>query len=235
MIIRVAVLDDEWAFCEQLAELVATWGARSGNSVEMGRYTSSDPFLIDAEESGFDVAFLDIRLQENRTGLEVASELHRTDQDTFVILISNESTHVQEAFDAQVFQYLFKPVQQTQVERYMSSAVDRIKMRPKSFYVRSFEHSKVRLPLKDILYFSSSGHHLDIHLRNEIMSERKLLKDVETQLPDQFLRCSKSLIVNLDQVVRLDSREMILSNGEALRIGPKYLETLRSRWLTLFT
>lgn len=58
-----------------------------------------------------------------------------------------------------------------------------------------------------------------------------LLKDVEKQLDDRFLRCHKSIIVNKDKITEVDKKEHILtlSGKYKCEYAPRYKGVLE-KW-----
>lgn len=69
-----------------------------------------------------------------------------------------------------------------------------------------FEWEEVKIPFHQLLFFQSSGNYADLfYLQEDKVLKivlRVTLKMIELQLPETFLRCHKSYIVNLHAVER---------------------------------
>jgi len=86
-------------------------------------------------------------------------------------------------------------------------------------------------PLKDIIRMEAENSYTQFFIKNQkplIIS--KPLKDYEKILPqEQFFRCHKSHIVNLDYLLRYDKREdevLIMQDGSKVPVSRRKLDTL---------
>lgn len=92
-----------------------------------------------------------------------------------------------------------------------------------------------QIPLEEILYFEAVGEQVFAYTANELYSVKKRLYEIETQYMERrFVRCSKSILVNLMQIdsIRpaLDSRFLArMSNGEEIMISRMYAGDFKKR------
>ena len=57
------------------------------------------------------------------------------------------------------------------------------------------------------------------------------LSSLSNILPDfLFVRCYQSFIVNLDEVKEVHTNEIILKNGQRLRVGRTYKKNFLEKW-----
>lgn len=90
-----------------------------------------------------------------------------------------------------------------------------------------------QIPLADILYFEAVGEQVFAYTADELYSVKKRLYEIESLYADRkFIRCSKSMIVNLLQIESfrpaLDSRFFArMKNGEDILISRMYAKTLK--------
>lgn len=76
------------------------------------------------------------------------------------------------------------------------------------------------IPLEDILYVESRDHRTVFVLENGEESFWMTLSQAEGMLPTgQFCRCHNSFLVNLKRVVRMDSRDVVLTGGRRLAVS----------------
>ena len=62
---------------------------------------------------------------------------------------------------------------------------------------------QVRVTLAAILFCEATGHQVTVHTANQLYTTREPLYQLAEQLPEQFIRASKSAILNRDQVASL--------------------------------
>ena len=92
-----------------------------------------------------------------------------------------------------------------------------------------------RLELSDILYFEAVGDHVFAYTEEEVYSVKKRLYELEEAYSDRkFIRCSKSVIVNLMQIESfrpaLDSRFYArMKNGEDIMVSRMYAKGLKRK------
>ena len=92
-----------------------------------------------------------------------------------------------------------------------------------------------RLKLSDILYFEAVGDQVFAYTKEEIYSIKKRLYELESVYQDRrFIRCSKSMLVNLMQIESfrpaLDSRFFArMKNGEDIMVSRMYAKDLRKK------
>lgn len=94
------------------------------------------------------------------------------------------------------------------------------KMEMKFLEVMS-RRKKVRIAFEDIIYIESLADYIKIHCNgNQVMSKEKI-SNIETRLPDMFVRIHRSFIVNKSKVTTLSSGQVHL-NEVVLNIGRSY-------------
>lgn len=84
-----------------------------------------------------------------------------------------------------------------------------------------------------ILYFETTQELLFVHTGSKIYEAKKRLYELEEMLPKQFVRVSKSVIMNLKQVeyyspIANGLMKATFYNGEETYISRKYLRLLRA-------
>ena len=108
------------------------------------------------------------------------------------------------------------------------SKIQTISSDPEKYYTGHAGSRKYFLPLKDILYFTTSNtpHQLKVHLTSDIYSVRGDIKNLEAQLDERFFRCEKSCLVNLEHVryVERNTRLITLDNQTQIPISQSGLK-----------
>jgi len=92
-----------------------------------------------------------------------------------------------------------------------------------------------QIPLEEILYFEAVGEQVFAYTAEELYLVKKRLYEIEAQYMERrFVRCSKSILVNLMQIdsfrPALDSRFLArMSNGEEIMISRMYAKEFKKR------
>lgn len=100
-------------------------------------------------------------------------------------------------------------------------AQQHLKMERKLYFSFKYEGERMRLPYEDISHFESSAKKVILHQSrsNKSYYFTAKLDDIGKVLPDFFLRCHQSYIVNMYMIRCLDTKKhmfMLYSNEEVL-------------------
>lgn len=92
--------------------------------------------------------------------------------------------------------------------------------------------NKYKLNCKHVFYIESMDDKVWVHTNKKEFEYKKKLYELEEELPESFVRISKSVILNLDQVEHYSPQlngimKAVLNNGKEVYISRKYLKTLR--------
>jgi DNA-binding LytR/AlgR family response regulator len=93
------------------------------------------------------------------------------------------------------------------------------------------EHMYINI--HNILYFETVDNKCFLYTHEWVLEVEKKLYELEKVLdPHDFFRCSKSMIVNINQIIRLKpemTRNILatMSNGEVISISRRYAKTFK--------
>ncbi|MEQ9425569.1 MAG: LytTR family transcriptional regulator [Cyclobacteriaceae bacterium] len=90
--------------------------------------------------------------------------------------------------------------------------------------------SKATLPLDELMYVHSDGHYLEFYLDNRGKPEidRNTMTDILGTLPvNEFVRVHKSYIVNIRFIRILNSTQLMLDNGQWIKLSRTYKPALK--------
>ncbi|MEL6194299.1 MAG: LytTR family DNA-binding domain-containing protein, partial [Bacteroidota bacterium] len=89
-------------------------------------------------------------------------------------------------------------------------------------------HQQVYVPNHEVYFLESSGNYVTYHTASKKYVVRKSLTQAEKDLPNNFLRCHKSFVVNCELISRKSYGE--ISVGEhSIPVGRKYQEKLKTK------
>lgn len=219
---RIAIIEDQDMYCKELVSLLES--ALATNESRIDSFLSGEEFLSSKWKDVYYAAvFIDIELN-GINGMELARQLRTDGFENMIVFTTNYDQFVYQGYEVEAFRYLKKPVQLQDVK----TCVDRIRYdeRNKSL-VFSFNRKQYRIPYHDILYISSYGHYLTIHTNTIDYEWKRLLKELQPELPERFVRCHRSFIVNLDHFRKLDGKRILLDNGEEIDMATSYLDYVR--------
>lgn len=149
-----------------------------------------------------DVVFLDVELGDGN-GMEMWSTLT---QQPKVVFVTAHADYAWRAFDVHAVDYLLKPVR---AER-LALALEKVRLshvpRTVSLNIRSQGGTRI-VPTDSISAVVASGDYVELRMAN---NETPLMYGTLTRMADElpappFSRLSRSLLVNLEHISRIDS------------------------------
>ena len=106
----------------------------------------------------------------------------------------------------------------TELIRLVQSSIEESALAGSSFSINSHGVSH-RIPLKDILYFESRNKKLFLCTKNLEIDFYDTLEHLMEQLPQDFIRCHKSFVINRHAVSQVSmAQNVIFLDGESIQI-----------------
>lgn len=201
---RVVIIEDEFFAAEHLKDLINSLGFWV-----VGVYHSGEGFLKNTGWN-FDAAIVDIFLSEKLNGLDVARQLKER-KKPFVFLTANQDNiTLREAAHLQPVSYISKPFKTNDVAAALEIIAHKL---PEMLEVRGANGTEQLNP-SDIIFIKSDGVYVELHTVKGMVVQRKLLKDIMSQLPDFFLRVHRSYLVNVNYLEQRSSSHLIVRGNE---------------------
>ncbi len=151
---RILCLDDEELALQMLEMCVK----KAKPEAEVWSFDDQEALLLDAEESGCDVAFLDIHMR-GMNGVEVAKRLKDINPKMNIIFVTGFSEYKGDAMDMKASGYIMKPVTVEEVKEELENLRFQIAMKPKSdalLRVQCFGNFDVLTPSGEHVRFERS-------------------------------------------------------------------------------
>lgn len=234
---RITILEDEEAYFTQLKKLLRTWATQKGLQITIRHFTRGEDFL----RSGYDedeLFFLDINLK-TMNGMEIAKRLRRNGFQGFIIFLTAFSEYVFDGYNVRALNYLLKPITYAKLENCLKPVV-------KSLYspCHSYRDSTglIKIPYNKILAFTSFRHYVDIMTQLPTSAkdstpqhfvQKITMKSLQQQLPDEFVRCHRGIIVNMDKVMSVTCRDVTLIDGSIYPVSESRLPEVQDAFAQL--
>ena len=166
-----------------------------------------------------DLIFLDVEL-ESGTGFELLHELrtHLT-QMPAIIMITSHDQYAKEAVNNEAMYFISKPFDPDELEMALRKF--------EKTFLQSVKHLKFKnaeghviLNLDEIILVMSDSNYAYLFKTNgEIIPVSKTIKEIETRLPNSFIRIHKSYIVNTAfiEMINTNVKSVIITSTTSLK------------------
>ncbi len=197
---RIVIIEDEFFAADHLKEMVTNQGYQV-----VGMYHSGEDFLKETNWE-IDIALVDIFLSGKILGLDVATKLQEKNVPFLFLTANKDLAILKKAAFLSPKAYLSKPFNENDVIAALKIASleipDKIKLNG---------HNGIEeIDPKDIIFIKSDGAYIQIQTTKKLITQRKLLKEIEKELPNNFVRTHRSYIVNKHYISKKKSTELIV-------------------------
>ena len=186
--------------------------------------TKPDELATFVKNHNVNVVFLDIELKSNISGLDLADMIRKKDKNVYIIFTTGHLEYGLMAYKYKTFDYLPKPItaerlEETLIRLFEDTSGDEAK------FVR-LDNNKTIIKQDSIQYIQKEGMKVVFHTDTRDYETYSSFKKILPQLPEQFVQCHKSYIVNTEKItdVNTATSTIFLNNNESSKcfIGPKY-------------
>lgn len=219
---KILIIDDEesgrqslkillekifWAYIENIS---------FSNSFESGQ--------ANILKSNYDIIFLDVNLK----GISGFELLKHIKSGSRVVFVTAYSEFMLEALRNRAFDYLVKPVKESD----LISCINRLvkesdaDIKSTSIYIKSKGVTRI-LSLNDIIYVEGDGPYSILYTKEEDIKTARTIKSLLPDLSNGFIRIHKSYLVNRKYIKGFNLEKLILYNEKWLpvsRSGYKLLQ-----------
>lgn len=214
--LRIAIYEDAVEDADLLLQCIS----QSEIAAESSVFSSAQALLANFSAEEYDLIFLDIYMGTVQAGVDLASKIREIDTNVTLAFITSSKEHALESYRLKAFAYLEKPVRGADVREVLLQAVNKRKNAPAIKLLVAGERRDILLD--QIIYFEQRDRAVYINTLTETLraSQTVKLSDIETMLPNAFLRCHHSYIAHLRYVKELDQemRVFIMQNGDYVYI-----------------
>jgi two-component system LytT family response regulator len=246
---RVVIADDEPLARERVRRML-----EAGRAHAVVAEAGDGPAAVEAIlEHRPEILFLDIKMP-GLDGLEVLTALTDSARPPAVIFVTAHDAHAVKAFEVGAVDYLLKPFDaerfahavgraeakllgghgtlDAEVKALLKSLTSRAPY-PERFLVRAPKHLYF-VKATEIEWAESASNYVRLYIGGRAHLIRETLTGLSTKLPpERFVRIHRSVIVNLDQIVRLEPAghgeyEITLKSGTRVTSSRTHSAALRA-------
>ena len=198
---------------------------------------------LDQKPQGLSLYFLDIGLNADKNGLQLASEIRKIDPLGEIVFITSRSDMCNMTFQYQIgaLDFIIKDnidILPHSIEKCLKTVSQKEKqlseLVSEPLYLK-LNGERVCFNPDDILYVETSKdvvHKIVIYTLTGMESVYSTLKEMESALNPYscFCRCNKSTIVNKKHIKKIDTKtkKIFLSTDTVIAVSARYVRSLRN-------
>ena len=232
---RIAVIDDQSADRDYIAALVTRWAKDRDTAVTTVPFPSAESFLFAySEDKDFDILLLDIEMGAIN-GVELAKTVRAENDAVQMVFITGFPDFIAEGYEVSALHYLMKPVDRDKLFSALDRAAANLGKAERWILLPSGD-GQTRVRLDRILYAEAFGHDLTVHTEDGDFTFRRTIGAWEAELGPEagFVRCHRSVLVNLRYVSKITKIDVILDDGTALPLARNAVQAVNLAFIRYY-
>lgn len=230
--LSIGICDDLTEDRLKLAHMVHTYAQERDILIHLHLFSTGQDLLdFCLRPNLLQIIFLDIFIMPDLSGIDVAKQLRRAGVNAAILFATTSLDHGMDSFEVQASDYLVKPFQKQDVAQALDWCLSHLPEPLRSLSVYS-EGETQEIPLASIHYIEVLGHQSHIHTTQREIISRRGLDVLEAEIGSQdFLRCHRSFLVNMNHIVKLTGSDFQVSGGTLVPISASNLTRVRNTFI----
>ena len=226
--LNFVICDDNLKILDKLSTMLENIFIKNNYEAEV-TFTSAnvDEIIEHVCLNKTDVLLLDINLKSNKTGLEIAEEIREKNKNVYIIFTTAHLEFALVAYKFKTFDYIAKPITQERLEETVSRLFKDVYSQPKKYL--KIDNKNTIIDESEINYIKRDGMKIVFCTDSRDYEIYSSFNKIQDNLPENFIRCHKSYIANIDKISNVEPVEnkIIFNNSNfSCDIGPKFKKNL---------
>ena len=225
--LNFVICDDNLTITEKLEKMLETIFTKNNYDASVVFKSDNAKDILKYVDSHIvDVLLLDINLNSNINGLDLAEEIRKINNKAYIIFTTGHLEYAMVAYKYKTFDYLPKPISYDRLEITIKRLFQDINFMYKTYI--KLNNKNTVIDENEIQYIKKDGMKLVFHTPHCNYETYSSFNKFKEKLPDSYIRCHKSYIANLNQIQNVNSTLGIITfkDGHTCDIGPKYKREL---------
>ena len=224
---RIAVCDDDKNFLKELEEKLYQYSCIS----RVESYSHIETFFMDLDAGQhYDLVLMDLEWGEQRTGISYVEQLYNTAPHLPVIYVTGFNDRFAQHIllkETNLAGYLTKPIDNQLLEKYLRKVMDSRDAGKNLTFQQ--QGRPISMDVKRIVYLESRNHISVIYTDTSSYIVYEKLSALLSRLPDTFVQCHKSYVVNMRWIQRLEPERVLLKNGRQVGVSRSFRAKTREK------
>ena len=221
--IKFALCDDSINILEKVSKMLETiFNENNFNAVVAYSSTNTNDMLNYINNNKIDVIILDININSNKDGLNLAEFIRKNNKNTYIIFTTGHFEYIMLAYKYKTFDYLAKPLTYDRLSETIVRLFEDINGQTTK-YIR-IDNKNTLIDASEVQFIKRDGMKLVFHTTTRNYESYNSFNKIQNSLPTNYRRCHKSCIANILQIKDIEpvSNTITFKDGSICSMGPKY-------------
>lgn len=229
---QVAICDNDKISLKYLNQLVDECMEEEHHIASFRQNEALEYYIEETMKGKVDIVFLDINL-DRCSGIDVAKRIKKMFRHIRIIFVTGFLEYSGKIFEIRPTYFLAKPIKKSDMLKALLRAKAELEEECKHSITLVSKGLIARFPFTHVIYIESNARKLAVYLTDDRVEVYAKLTDIEKQMPDYFVRCHQSYIVNMEYVKYLNQNTFQMNNGTQIPISQSRLKTVKEQFLKM--
>lgn len=222
---KILIVEDEVLIAEDLSDLLRSFGI---NEIDMAHDKPSALNKIEAFQP--DLILLDIRMESELTGIQIAEIINTQYKKPFIFITAHSDMQMLQTILKTIpAGYITKPIKKADLYANVLLVSEKLKLQsPKQIMIKDGTKN-VLIDFNDLLYIESEGNYIVIHTTHKKHALRQNMDSIMAQLDnDIFYRVQRSYVVNIKKISSYSRKDLTI-NGIVIPISKNVIDDFENK------
>ena len=230
--LNFVICDDNKSILDRLSKILESIFIKNNIDAEIqGAFTTPEQLLDHVKSNSVDVLFLDIDLKSKISGIDIASEIRKTNKNVYIIFTSAHLEYILIAYKCKTFDFIPKPLTSERIEETIIRLMDDINSDVKKNSFIKIDSRNTIINEDNINFIKKEGMKVVFYTDTRKYEAYSSFNKISNELPSNFVRCHKSYIANINKItdIQMSDSTITFDNNRSdskCFIGPKYKNNL---------
>jgi len=215
--LEIVLCDDEKYLRTDLKKIIERELDLCGHTCRITEFDSGETLVRTLDAKTYDIYFLDIEMKE-LNGLETAKRIRQKTDSGEIIFVTSHPDFVFQGYEVRALNYILKPCEEKKIISVLYDALKQLDLSKEKYYLIEQRSGTIKLPLSKTKYFASERRFVKAVTTDFAHTFYGKLNEIESQLPDFFIRIHNRCLVNLNFIESIDG-DSVLCDGKKLQVS----------------
>lgn len=233
---RIAICDDNIEDLSNIVSLVENYQSiqREPGNIQFTAFHNAVDF-ISAMESGqqYQVVLLDI-LMPHMTGMDVAKELRKFNQDIKIIFMTSSPEYAVESYAVNAYYYALKPIWKDKLFLLLDQVIEEMEDTSSLGFLVKSKSGLTRISIRSLEFAEIIGRTIAYHLTDGTVIEAVgSLQELEKEIFSEscFVKPHRSYIVNMEHIHTIQQRQIKMQSSAWVPLAKANSKAVKAEYI----
>lgn len=184
---------------------------------------------LDDQRFDYDIFITELSFYNGRNGVELAKRINKAAPSCNIIFYTNKIPNELDIYESRHVNCMLKGRHNARLVMTTGRLIEALMSeKSKAFIKIRFDRNIIILDCREIMYIKIENRVTKFYTArteengNRVFCEYRPLSEIIKDLPDNFVRCSASVVVNKDHINKYNHQAFTMMDGAVIKIGRRY-------------